>query len=356
MNPKSKQRPSRKLSCRFTANWFVALSLFVPLLLPPHAVGQETFYKGKTMRIIVAAAPGGGYDTYSRLIARHMGKHIPGNPTFIVENMPGGGQLIAANHIFKVVKPDGLTIGHFSGNLVINQVFDQRGVEFDMSKFEYVGAPTADHTSCAFTRASGITSAERWLASKKPVKMGGVGPGTIIDNALRVLKFATDLPIQIVSGYKGTAPIRLAMESGELAGSCWGWDSINSTWGKAIQSGDGIIVVQAGAKPHPDLPKVPLAINFAKHEEGRQFIDVVVHGGNFIERSYLFPPRTPKDRVQLMRRAFAKTIEDREFLAEAKKAKLGIGLIPGEDLDRSMQAFFKLSKELRAKLKDILFG
>jgi len=307
------------------------------------------------MRITVAAAPGGGYDTYSRLIARHMGKHIPGNPTFIVENMPGGGQMIAANHVFKIAKPDGLTIGHFTGNLVINQVSGQPGVEFDMRQFEYLGAPTADHTSCAVTRASGITSAERWLASKKPVKMGGVGPGTIIDNALRVLKFATDFPIHIVSGYKGTAPIRLAMESGELDGSCWGWDSIRATWGKAIQSGEGIVVIQVGAKPHPELAKVPLAINFAKHEEGRQLIDVVIHGGNIIERSYVLPPATPEDRAQIVRRAFAKTMEDPELLAEAKKSKLGIGPIPGEELERHIHAFFKLPKELRDKLKEILF-
>ena len=334
----------------------VALYLALPLCLSPYAFGQETFYESKTMRIIVAAAPGGGYDTYSRLIARHMGRHIPGNPRFIVENMPGGGQLIAANHVYKIAKPDGLTMGHFTGNLVINQVFDQPGVEFDMRRLEYIGAPTADHTACAFTRASGITSTDRWLASKKPVKMGGIGPGNIIDNALRVLKFATHFPIQVVSGYKGTALIRLALEAGELEGSCLGWDSIRATWGKAVQSGEGIVVVQVSAKPHPELSKVPLAINFGKHEEGRQFIDVVVHGGNFIERSYVFPPGTPKDRVEIVRQAFAKTMEDPEFLAEAKKSKLGIAPIPGEELKRSIQAFFQLPKELRAKLKEILFN
>lgn len=320
------------------------------------ASGQESFYKGKTLRIIVGGAPGGGFDTYARMISRHMGKYIPGNPTIIVDNMPGAGMMIAANHIYKIAKPDGLTIGHFTGNQVISQIVGNPGVEFDMRKFEYVGAPTADHFACAFTRTSGITSAERWVASKKPAKMGAIGPGNLIDNTLRVLKFATDFPIHIVSGYKGTAPVRLAMEAGELNGSCWGWDSIRSIWSRAIDSGEGIVVVQFSSKPHPELTKVPLAVNFGKSEEGRQLIQVVIHGGNFIERSYILPPGTPKDRVQLVRQAFAKTMEDGEFMAEAKKARLGLAPISGEELDRAIQGFFKLPPNLGAKLKELLFG
>ena len=186
------------------------------------------------MRIIVGGPPGGGFDTYARMIARVMPKHIPGAPTIIVDNMPGAGMMIAANHVYKVAKPDGLTIGHFTGSQTINQVLNQPGVEFDMRKFYYLGAPTADHFSCAFTKASGITSADTWLKLKRPAKMGAVGPGNLTDNTLRVLSTSTNLPIQLISGYKGTAPMRLAMESGELDGSCWGWDSIKSTWARAI--------------------------------------------------------------------------------------------------------------------------
>ena len=334
---------------------FLSLYLFVSLSLGP-VYGQGSFYKGKTMRIIVGGPAGGGFDTYSRLIARHMVKHIPGNPTIIVENMPGAGMMIAANHVYKLAKPDGLTIGHFTGSQTITQITGQAGVQFDMRKFEYLGAPVADHFACAFTRASGITSAERWLASKKPVKMGGVAPGNLTDNTLRVLKWATNFPIQLVTGYKGTAPIRLAMEAGELEGACWGWDSIKSTWSKALSSGEGIVVIQFAPKPHPDLRDVPLAVNLAKNEDGRELIDVVIHGGNFVERTYLLPPATPKDRVELLRRAFTKTLEDPEFLAEAEKAKLGIAPISGEELERRINGFFKLPAELRGKVKEILFG
>lgn len=331
----------------------LAITLFIALISPVHA--QELFFKGKTLHIIVGGPPGGGFDTYARMIARVMPKYIPGTPTIIVDNMPGAGMMIAANHVYKVAKPDGLTIGHFTGSQTINQILNQPGVAFDMRKFFYLGAPTADHFSCAFTKTSGITSAEKWLALKRPAKMGAVGPGNLTDNTLRVLSTATNFPIQLISGYKGTAPIRLAMESGELDGSCWGWDSIKSTWAKAIDSGEGIVVIQAAPKAHPDLPKVPLAVNFGKNADGKQLIDVVIHGGNIFERTFLLPPGVAKDRAASLKQAFEKTMQDAEFLADANKAKLGVAPISGEELERRVNGFFKLPADLKTKLKRVLY-
>jgi tripartite-type tricarboxylate transporter receptor subunit TctC len=331
---------------------FAALTL---LFVNSLAYAQESFFKGKPIHIVVGGPPGGGFDTYARMIARQMPKHIAGNPTIVVDNMPGAGMMIAANHIYKVAKPDGLTIGHFTGSQTIGQILNQPGVEFDMRKFYYLGAPTADHFSCAFTKASGITSAEKWLAVKRPAKMAAIGPGNLTDNTIRVLSTATNLPIQMITGYKGTAPIRLAMESGEVEGSCWGWDSIKSTWGKALQSGEGIVVLQATPKPHPDLPKVPLAIDFGKNQDGKQMIDVIIHGGNIVERTFLLPPGVPKDRAQLLRNAFTKTLADPEFLADAEKAKLGVAPIAGEELERRVNGFFKLPDDLKRKIKRVLY-
>src|SRR3990172_990115 len=127
-------------------------------------VEAQDFYKGKTIRLIVATTPGGGFDAYSRAIARHMGKHIPGNPTIIVENMPGAGMLIGANYLYKQAKSDGLTVGNWIGTLVLGQITSRKGVEFDARKFEYVGAPVRNHVLCLMTKASGITSAEKWMA------------------------------------------------------------------------------------------------------------------------------------------------------------------------------------------------
>jgi tripartite-type tricarboxylate transporter receptor subunit TctC len=141
------------------------------------ADAQEPFYKGKTIRLIVGLAPGGGYDLYSRVIARQMGKHIPGNPTIVVKNMAGAGSVIAANHMYKAAKPDGLTIGHILGGLFLQQLLGNPAIEFDGRKFEYIGVPAQDHFLIGLSKAVGITSFEKWMASKTPVKLGGRIPG-----------------------------------------------------------------------------------------------------------------------------------------------------------------------------------
>jgi len=317
----------------------------------------DDFYKGKTVKIVVGFSAGGGFDTYARAISRHMSKHIPGNPGVVVENMTGAGSLIAANHVYKVAKPDGLTIGHFIGGFFLGQVLGQPGIEFDARKFEFIGAPVSDHVVCALTKASGITSVEKWMASKTPVKMGGLAPGTSTpDNATRILKAALGLPIQLVTGYKGTADVRLAADSGELAGGCWGWDSISVTWRKALDSGDVAVILQANRKNHPDLPNVPQAIKLAKSDEARKMIDVGIHGDSDIVRTYTLPPGTPKDRLQILRKAFEATLRDAEFAADAKKARLNIDYIPADEIERDIAGLFKLDPGLVGKLKDVLYN
>lgn len=335
-------------------NLLVLLS--VCLFVSGPVFAQEPFYKGKTIRIVVGFSAGGGFDTYSRVIARHIGKQIPGNPTVIVENMTGAGSLIAANHVFKVAKPDGLTIGHFIGGLFLGQVLEQKGIEFDARKFEYIGAPVKDHVVCAFTKASGITGVDKWMSSKTPVKMGGIAPGNSTpDNATRILRVALNLPTQIVTGYKGTADIRLAAEAGEVAGGCWGWDSVSATWRKALEAGDAVVIIQAAAKTHLDLPSVPIALKLAKSDEARKLIEVGIHGDSEIVRTYTLPPGTPKERVQVLRKAFSDTLRDAEFLAEAKKATLGVDPVSGEEVEKRIAALFKLDPSLVAKLKDVLY-
>jgi len=329
------------------------------LLLPSvaAAASADDFYKGKTIRIVVGFSAGGGFDTYARAIARHMSRHIPGQPAIIVENMTGAGSLISANHMFKVAKPDGLTIGHFIGGLFLGQVLGQPGVEFDGRKFEFIGAPITDHVVCAMTKASGITSVEKWMASKTPIKMGGIAPGTSTpDNATRILKAALGLPIQLVTGYKGTADVRLAAESGEVSGGCWGWDSVKTTWRKAIESGDAVVVLQANRKNHPELPQIPQAIKLAKTEDARRIIDVGIHADSDIVRTYTLPPGTPKDRVQILRKAFDDTLKDTEFLADAKKSNLSVSPVPVDEIERDISALFKLDPGLVTRLKDLLYN
>src|SRR5262245_29378348 len=266
-------------------------------------LAQDNFYRGKTVRIIVGASAGGGYDTYSRTLARHMGKHIPGNPTLVVDNMPGAGFLISANHMYKVAKPDGLTIGHFIGGLFLQQLLGKPGIEFDSRRFEYMGVPAQDNYMLGVHKSTGVASIEQWLSAKTMIKFGGVGVGSATDDIPKVLGAAIGLPFQLVSGYKGTADVRLAFNSGEINGICNSWESFKATWSKELSAGDVVIVLQNIAKPHPDQPKLPLAINYAKTEEGQKLIKALVHSVGPTARPYVLPPKTPKDRVQILRKA-----------------------------------------------------
>jgi tripartite-type tricarboxylate transporter receptor subunit TctC len=285
------------------------------------ASAQDGFYKGKTLRVIVGASAGGGYDTYTRTIARHMGKHIPGNPVLVVENMPGAGFLISANYMYKVAKPDGLTIGHFIGGLFLQQLLGKPGVEFDSRKFEFIGVPGQDNYMLGIAKSTGITTVEQLLASKTPIKLGGVGAGSATDDIPKVLAATMNFPLQLVSGYKGTADVRLAFDSGEVQGVCNSWESFKATWSKELSSGDIVMILQTTAKPHPDLPKVPLVINYAKTEEAQKFVKAIIHSVGPTARPYVLPPGTPKDRMQILRKAFMDTMKDPEFLVDPARKR-----------------------------------
>src|SRR5262245_2618013 len=260
-----------------------------------------------------------------------MGKHIPGKPSLVVENMTGAGGLIAANYLYKIAKPDGLTIAHFAGSHMLSQVLGQPGIEFDARKFEFLGAVVREDVVCGLTRASGVTSVEQWLAARTPLKLGGVSSGSPVDNSQKILKAALGLPLQVVSGYKGTADIRLAADSGELAGACWAWESMRATWRAGLEAGQVGVVLQLTSKSFPDRPGVPLAIHFAKTDEARQLIQMAHYAGAYARPFYL-PPGVPKDRVQILRSAFEETLKDKTFLAEAEKMKLAIEPVTGDEL------------------------
>ena len=315
---------------------------------------QEPYYKGKTIKIIVGFSAGGGYDTYARVISRHMTRHIAGNPTIVVENMAGAGSLISANHIYKVAKPDGLTIGHFIGGLFIQQLLGKPGIEFDARKFHYIGVPAQDSYVTGISKATGITSMQQWLDAKTQIKFGGIAPGTATSDIPRILIAAIGLPAQVVDGYKGTAEVRLAFNSGEISGVNNSWESLKSTWRKEFESGEFIIVAQHVGKRHPELTNIPLDVEFAKTPEARKILEVGAHSLGPTARPFALPPGTPKDRVQMLRKAYIDTMKDGGFLAEAKKANLDINPTDGAELEKNVLEIFNLEASLIARLKEIL--
>src|SRR4030095_5260831 len=206
------------------------------------ASSDGEFYRNRVIRIIVGFSAGGGFDTYARTLSRAMGKYVPGNPSIIVENMTGAGSLISANHVYRVAKPDGLTIGAFNGNQILGQLVGAQGINFDARKMGWMGAPGYNHDLCVLSQKIGIASGEQWLAAKTPLKLGGSAPGTPTDDGPKILKEAIGLPLRLITGYKGTADIRVAVESGEVDGICgFSWASVRSTWRKAIESGQVIV-------------------------------------------------------------------------------------------------------------------
>jgi tripartite-type tricarboxylate transporter receptor subunit TctC len=312
------------------------------------------FYKGKTVRILVGASAGGAFDTWGRMIGRHLGKQIPGNPVVVVESVTGAGGLILANQVYKTTRLDGLTIATFNGGLLMGQILGRPGIEFDARKFEYLGVPAKFESVCAFSKASGITSIERWKAAKTPVKVGGTAPGSNLVDIPKVLMAVFGLPTQIITGYKGFAEIRLAVDGGELAGACGGWDGIKLLWGRQIEVGEVSVVMQTRSQPLADLPKVPLVMDFANNDDERQLIEVGIQFPALLSLAYALPPGTPRERVQLLRKAFMDTVASPDMLADVQRARLVADPARGEELQKIVDRLFKLPPVIAGKLKEIL--
>jgi tripartite-type tricarboxylate transporter receptor subunit TctC len=318
------------------------------------ALAQANFYEGKTVRVIVGLAAGGGYDLYARTLARHLGKHIPGNPAVVVENMTGAGSIIAANYLYKIAKPDGLTIGHYLGGIALQQLLGKSGIEFDARRFKYLGVPAQDNFIIGVHKSTGITDVNAWIASKQMVKFGGIGPGAGSDDIPKILAATINLPAQVVSGYKGTADTRLAFNNGEVQATSNAWESTKSTWKNELNSGMLKVVLQANLKSHPELKNMPVSYEMTKTDEAKTLMATVLRANSPTVRPFMTPPGTPEERVQILRKAFMATMTDPELLAEAKKANLDINPLDGAELEQHIKEIFKLDAAQIARLKDIL--
>ncbi len=332
----------------------VMLSALVLALVPSLAMGADDFFKGKTIRFVVGFSPGGGFDTYTRLIARHFGKNVPGNPRTVVQNRTGAGSMIAANYIYAKAKPDGLTIGNWIGPLVLQHVLGKKGIKFDGRKFNWLGAPSTDDNTCALTKASGINNVKEWLNSKRPIKIGATGPGSTTDDVPKLIKAATELPIQIIEGYGGTALIRLAAEKGEIDGGCWAWQSIKPTWSQGIESGNVKPVLQVGPDKHPDLQDVGVAFDLAKDDTGKKLLGVAADVYRALSRPYSLPPGVPADRVKTLQKAFTDTLKDPELVAAAKKSKVELNPQDGNWVAKKMKGLYDMDEATLTLLKKTL--
>lgn len=314
------------------------------------------FYRGKTVTILVGHSAGGGFDTYARTIARHLSKHIPGNPNILVTNMPGAGTMISLNHMYNSGARDGTLINSFDGGLVPSQIYGSKSVQFDLTKLSYLGAPDSFKYITVVTKKSGITKMEDVLGPKGKQMIIGAVPNTGIEHASMLLREVLGGNVKMVSGYKGTAEIRMAMKAGEVESVITGWETLQVTNMKDFESGEWLILSQWLDEPLPDLPvkNVPLIHQFARNEEERQLLRAGIIKPNQFSRPYALPPGVPLDRVQALEAAFQKTLRDPELLAEAAKSKLTISPISGERIRSMIVEGLSLPEKIKERLRPII--
>jgi tripartite-type tricarboxylate transporter receptor subunit TctC len=303
---------------------------------PGHA--QNPFYEGKTVRIIVGFSPGGTYDLWARLMAHHMSKHVPGSPTFVVQNMTGGGSMIAANYIYNVAKPDGLTFGLVTPALYIEQLVGRKEVQFDWPKYSYLGSPEQTARIFYIRADSGYQMLEDLRKATEPPKCGATGVGTASYYWPKLLADTFGFKLNIVSGYPGASDVNLAIEKGEM--HCWGGtvqaffgSEPGRTWAK---SGFVRVLTQGGPKRHPQLPDVPtLRELMDKHRisETTRGLAKVLLAPDDLGRPLFGPPGIPADRVKVMRAAFMKIMNDPDVLAEARTKGLEPSPVSGDEVE-----------------------
>ena len=311
------------------------------------------FYRGKVVRIVVGFPPGGGADVYSRLIARHLGRFIPGNPTLAVTNMPGAGSIIAGNYVYNSGAKDGTEIGMLNGAVILEQLFDNAGVHFDMAKFRYLAVPVNETYVMIVTRQSGVARFSELLgANSKQVVLGAI-PNSTLEHAPILLRDALDANLKVVSGYKGSADIRLAVDSGEIGGFFNPWSTVKPSSPDKFKSGEWSVLAQFTDEPLGDLPsnKIPTIPDLTKDQSQRMLLRYGTSAPNQFGKVYMLPRTVPTDRAAALEAAFSKTLADKIFLSDAEKGKLEITPIYGETILRIVTDFLAMPPAIKERLK-----
>lgn len=311
------------------------------------------FYRGKTVSIIVGSGAGGGFDTTARLVARHIGRHIPGTPIVIVVNMPGGGGLVAANHVFSAADKDGTVVGLFHEAQMMNQLTGGEGVNFDLRQFNWLGSSYDDPNVCIVRTDAPVTAFKDMIGRATALAVGGTGPGSNTYDAPRVLAAATGANLKAVAGYPTTNDVRVGVERGEIQGMCLGWESVQSASGEWLKDGYARVFVQNGTARHPDLQDVPLAMEFAKDDDSRTLLRLVDAPGA-MAKPFAMPPGVDTGRVQVMRDALLATYRDPAFLAEAKVMNLEFQPKDADQIQQILNEVLATPPEMAAKYRQII--
>lgn len=323
-------------------------------LAAPIASAQSPtdFYKGRNVDLYIGYSVGGAYDLYARVITRHLGKHIPGNPTIVPKNMEGAGSLRLANWIYNVGPKDGTALATIGRGTAFDPLLGSKAAQFRADRFTWIGSANNEVSVCVAWKGSGITRFEDVLA--KELIVGGTGQAADTDQFPRILNGVLGTKFKIVSGYPGGNDVTLAMERGEVKGRCgWSWSSVLATHKRWIDDKSITVLVQLSLNKHPDLPDVPLIMDFAKSEDQQQIFKLIF-ARQVMGRPYLAPPGVPADRADLLRKAFMDTMRDPEFLAEAEKSQLEITPVAGPEVEKLVNDLYQTPKALADKAAEFI--
>jgi tripartite-type tricarboxylate transporter receptor subunit TctC len=317
------------LKAAYAAGCLAGLAFATPAVA---ADAVESFYAGRTMQLVIGYSAGGGYDSYARLVARHMPDHIPGHPTIVPQNMPGAGSLKSAIYLANVAPHDGSVFGTFSRGIVVQPLFDKRVAgQFDARKLTWLGSVAAEVSVCAFSKASGITS----LAAMHngPILLGGTGAGADTDVYGNVVRTMLGFPMKMVTGYPGGGDVVLAIDRHEVAGRCgWSLSSLLSERKSAYDAGDLVITMQIALKKSAMLPDVPLITDLATDPKQAQALKLIV-SRQTTARPFAAPPGVPADRAAALRAAFDATMTDPGFLADARAQQLEVSPVGAAEIE-----------------------
>lgn len=332
----------------------LTLVLTLGLFAPSSPARAADFYEGKTIRLIAGTTPGGGFDTYARTIARRLPAHIPGNPRIVVQNMPGGGFVIAANYLYRVAKPDGLTLGIMNSGVVMRQVLDSPGVEFDAQHFGWLGAAEGATPVCAIMAFTGLKTLDDIFKAKKPIIIGAAG--TVTREMPLILERFVGVKLKLVEGYQGTSQVRAAIQRREVDGYCQSWQSMSVT-AKSLLAGEGenrlIPFIVAGKSNDPRIKDLPRYADYIKNKEDLATYKAWLAPYGFF-RAFMVPPNMAQERFDTLDKAFKATLEDPELLAMAKKLRLSLDYMPGTEIQKSLSEIFSVTPKVKENLRSLV--
>lgn len=320
----------------------IGLSLLPPVVATTaHADAIADFYKGKNINVVVGYGPGGGYDVYMRLLARHLPRFIPGKPGIVVQNMPGAGSVRAANHIANVAPRDGTALGVFGAPAALEPLFGNKSAQYQTLKFAWIGNMLRDVASCATWRTSGINSLDDVIKAKNDIVFGATGAGSYGNQHALVLKNMLGAKLRVITGFKGLKDVGLALERNEVQVACAMFVSTaKAAFGSQVEKGDVKFLVQFGEKDVPYFRGAPNFYRMIKTEQDRQVADLFF-GQVAIARPLIGPPGMPAPIVAALRKAMAEAVKDKAFLADAAKLGLDIDPMTGEQTEQAFARFYR---------------